>query len=70
MVYGTCRPEVKPRIHINGSQGANWVKANMTIPAVSQPHNFVIRVTHGDGTYGDVAIDDIQYFDSACDGKT
>lgn len=43
--------------------------ANITIPPLTYPHTFVIKAFRGDGVYGDIAVDDIKYFNENCSGN-
>lgn len=53
----------------NGTQGDQWIQANVTLPAYSAL-SVMFEGVIGDSYMGDIAIDDITMVDGACFGVT
>lgn len=63
---GSCSEHRHEIFRVDGNQGDRWTQANINIPILTRPHYFVIKAVHGDGVYGDTAIDDIKYVGQNC----
>lgn len=53
----------------DGDQGEVWRQARVGIPGSAYPHRIIIKGIHGDGLLGDIAVDDIKYFSTPCNGS-
>ncbi|XP_052272348.1 MAM and LDL-receptor class A domain-containing protein 1-like isoform X2 [Dreissena polymorpha] len=63
---GNCIETKLQNVTISGDQGAAWRQAQTTLPPMSKPHRLILTSIQGNGNFGDVAIDDIEYYVGQC----
>ncbi|RDD40325.1 MAM and LDL-receptor class A domain-containing protein 2 [Trichoplax sp. H2] len=52
--------------NITGYQGPKWNYAAVPLPSSTLPHWVVFDLIRGSGSYSDIAIDDVIFYDGAC----
>ncbi|KAK3609972.1 hypothetical protein CHS0354_011808 [Potamilus streckersoni] len=62
----TCSGQESDKLHLRGNQGTSWHFGQVPITNMDKDFQIVIEAIHGNGVYGDAAIDDIKYTPGKC----
>ncbi|XP_045171625.2 MAM and LDL-receptor class A domain-containing protein 1-like [Mercenaria mercenaria] len=61
-----CSETRHVKLPLSGDQGSVWHQAQINLPVMNNPYRIVLKSTHGPGSSGDTAVDDLQYYTGKC----